>query len=149
MPTNIYGPRDNFDLNSGHVLPALIRKIHAAKENGLGVVELWGTGKPLREFLYSEDLADAILFLLENFDSEIAINIGTGTEVKISELASMISKIVGYNGEIKWNDKMPDGTPRKLLDSSLLRSLGWQSKTNLFDGISLTYSWFLENFVKN
>lgn len=146
MPTNIYGPRDNFDLETSHVLPALIRKIHDAKLKSDDVVELWGTGNPLREFLYSEDLADAVLFLLENYNSEVAINIGTGVEVKISELSSMIAKVVGFNGEIRWDHEMPDGTPRKLLDSSKIFEMGWLPKTDLETGIEKTYNWFLKNF---
>lgn len=145
MPTNIYGPRDNFDLNSSHVLPALIRRLHDAKVSGLNNVELWGTGNPRREFLYSEDLADAILFLLENYDSEVALNVGTGKDLMISDLANLISKIVGYTGEISWNHNMPDGTPQKLLDVSKLENLGWHAKTNLEVGITKTYDYFLKN----
>lgn len=145
MPTNIYGPRDNFDLDSSHVLPALIRKFHDAKTNRSDVVELWGSGNPRREFLYSEDLADAIIFLLENYDSDVAINVGTGKDLKIAELADTISKIVDFNGEIKWNRNMPDGTPRKLLDIEKITNLGWTPKTGLEEGISQTYAWYLEN----
>lgn len=145
MPTNIYGPRDNFDLNSSHVLPALVRKFHDAKVRNLKSVELWGTGSPRREFLFSEDLADAILFLLENYNDDVAINVGTGKDLTISELAAQIANIVGYEGGISWNHDMPDGTPRKLLDVSRLESLGWQAKTQLGAGITKTYEYFLQN----
>lgn len=144
MPTNIYGPRDNFDLNSSHVLPALIRKFHDAKINNSEEVELWGTGNPRREFLYSADLADAVIFLLENYDSDVAINIGTGIDLRISDLASIIAKIIGFKGSIKWNHNMPDGTPRKLLNVEKITELGWRAKTGLEEGISKTYSWFLK-----
>lgn len=143
MPTNIYGPKDNFDLNSSHVLPALIRKIHDAKDSHAESVELWGTGKPKREFLYSEDLAKAVLFLLENYNDNVPINVGTGTDISILELAEMVSKITGYSGKINWNASMPDGTPRKLLDTSLINSLGWYPNIDLENGISQTYSWYL------
>lgn len=145
MPTNIYGPRDNFDLESSHVLPALIRKFHLAKINESPAVELWGTGSPRREFLYSEDLADAILFLLENYDGDVPLNVGTGIDLQISELARLISQVTEYTGEVKWNAQMPDGTPQKLLDTSRLNSLGWRAKTDLIDGIKHTYDWFKEN----
>lgn len=145
MPTNIYGPRDNFDLNSSHVLPALIRKFHDAKANNSKVVELWGTGNPRREFLYSEDLADAVIFLLENYDSDIAINVGTGTDVRISELAELIARVVGFEGDITWNTNMPDGTPKKLLDVGNMTKMGWRPKIKLENGILRTYNWFLEN----
>lgn len=144
MPTNIYGPRDNFDLNSSHVLPALIRKFHDAKKSNADYVELWGTGKPKREFLYSEDLAKAVLFLLYNYNDNIPINVGTGMDISILELAELISKITGFTGEINWNSSMPDGTPRKLLDTNLINQLGWHPITDLETGISQTYSWYLE-----
>ncbi|MGF6906985.1 GDP-L-fucose synthase family protein [Fusobacterium sp. PH5-44] len=148
MPTNLYGPQDNFDLSSSHVLPAMIRKFSDAKKNGLPHVELWGTGSPLREFLYSDDMADACVFLLENYNEEQHINIGTGEEISIKELANKIKNIVGYKGEIIWNTSMPDGTPRKLVDVTKLHSLGWMHKTQLDEGIKLVYEWFLDNFNK-
>lgn len=147
MPTNVYGPRDNFDPDSSHVLPGLIRKFHDAKSNNRKSVALWGTGSPRREFLYSEDLADAVIFLLENYDSDIPINVGTGLDIEIADLADLVARIVGYKGKISWNNTMPDGTPRKLLDISLLKSLGWTPKTELSYGIEKTYHWFLKNMV--
>lgn len=146
MPTNLYGPNDNFDLNTSHVIPALIRKFHEAKINNKPYVEVWGTGKPLREFLHVDDLADACLFLMQNYDDEMWINVGSGEEVSIAELANMIKEIVGYKGEIVFNPDMPDGTPRKLLDISRLKSLGWEKKISLFDGLRSTYEWYVENF---
>lgn len=145
MPTNIYGPKDNFDLNSSHVLPALIRKFHDAASNNLKTIELWGTGTPRREFLYSEDLADAILFLLDKFDSDVPINVGTGVDLSIFDLSKIIARITGFNGDITWNDKMPDGTPKKLLDTSLINSLGWQAKTDLESGIKKTFEYYLKS----
>ena len=149
MPTNIYGPRDNFDLNSSHVLPALIRKFHDAKINNAETIELWGSGNPRREFLYSEDLADAVIFLLENYDSDTAINVGTGIDLKIAELASMIARVVDFHGEITWNLDMPDGTPRKLLDVEKISEMGWRPKIKLEDGIAKTYQWYLNNLQNN
>uniref|UniRef100_A0A7C5Z5T2 GDP-L-fucose synthase n=1 Tax=Caldicellulosiruptor owensensis TaxID=55205 RepID=A0A7C5Z5T2_9FIRM len=146
MPTNLYGPNDNFDLNTSHVIPALIRKFHEAKIQGNPYVEVWGTGKPLREFLHVDDLADACLFLMQNYDDEIWINVGSGEEVSIAELANMIKEIVGYRGEILFNPDMPDGTPRKLLDVSRLKGLGWEKKIKLFDGLRSTYEWYVENY---
>jgi len=146
MPTNLYGPNDNFDLNTSHVIPALIRKFHEAKINNKPYVEVWGTGKPLREFLHVDDLADACLFLMQNYDDEIWINVGSGEEVSIAELANMIKEIVGYKGRIVFNPDMPDGTPRKLLDISRLKSLGWEKKISLFDGLRSTYEWYVENY---
>lgn len=145
MPTNLYGPNDNFDLKSSHVLPALIRKFHEAKINNKSCVEVWGTGTPLREFLYVDDMADACVFLMENYDGEQHVNIGTGEEVTIRQLSEIISGIVGFKGEIKFNKEMPDGTPRKLTDIQKLNNLGWSNKINLRDGIRLAYQWFLEN----
>lgn len=145
MPTNIYGPRDNFDLISSHVLPALISRFHTSKIKNDKEVELWGTGNPRREFLFSEDLADALLFLLENYNSDVAINVGVGVDLRISELASIIAEIVGFKGNITWNHNMPDGTPRKLLDTEKLTNLGWKPKTGLEEGIAKTYKWFLAN----
>lgn len=145
MPTNLYGPHDNYDLNGSHVLPAMIRKFHEAKLNNAPSVELWGTGTPLREFLYVDDMADACVFLLENYDGEQHVNIGTGKEVTIKELAEMVKKTVGFEGEIIWNDGMPDGTPRKLTDVTKLHSLGWRHKVELEEGIRMAYDWFREN----
>lgn len=149
MPTNLYGPNDNFDLETSHVLPALIRKFHEAKVNNKTEVILWGTGKPKREFLYVDDLAEAILFLLENvnakdlYDNGISqINVGTGEDLTIDELAKKISNIVGYNSKIVYDSSKPDGTPRKLMDVSRLHKLGWKHKTSLEDGIKLAYEFF-------
>ena len=145
MPTNLYGPHDNYDLSGSHVMPAMIRKFHEAKVNGNPTVELWGTGTPLREFLYVDDMADACVFLLENYDGEQHVNIGTGKEVSIKELAETVKKTVGYEGEIVWNTDMPDGTPRKLTDVTKLHSLGWNHKVDLEEGVKLAYEWFKEN----
>lgn len=150
MPTNLYGINDNFDLQSSHVLPALIRKFHDAKMAGNPVVEIWGTGQPKREFLYVDDLADACIFLMNNFSHQAigdCINIGTGEDLTIRELAETIKEIVGYQGELRFNPAMPDGTPRKLLDVSRLKALGWQAKTSLKDGIASTYQWYLREEV--
>ncbi len=145
MPTNLYGPHDNYELQGSHVLPAMIRKFHEAKVNGAPSVELWGTGSPLREFLYVDDMADACVFLLENYDGEEHVNIGTGKELSIRELAELVKKTVGYEGEIVWNSSMPDGTPRKLCDVSKLHSLGFYHKVELEEGVKLAYDWFKEN----
>ena len=145
MPTNLYGPYDNYDLSNSHVLPAMIRKFHEAKVNNAPSVELWGTGSPLREFLYSDDMADACVFLLENYSGERHVNIGTGKEVTIKQLAELVKETVGYDGEIVWNSDMPDGTPRKLADVSKLHSLGWTHKVELEEGVKLAYDWFKEN----
>tara|TARA_B100001059_G_scaffold231633_1_gene267821 strand:+ start:17582 stop:18538 length:957 start_codon:yes stop_codon:yes gene_type:complete len=145
MPTNLYGPFDNFDLESSHVLPAMIRKFHDAKINNKACVDLWGSGKPFREFLYVDDLAEAILFCLENSLPDNLYNVGNGVDVSIKELAVTIKKIVGYEGEINWDRSKPDGTPRKLMDSSKINDLGWNAKYNLELGISKTYKWFKEN----
>lgn len=153
MPTNLYGPNDNFDLETSHVLPALIRKFHEAKINNSPNVILWGTGKPLREFLHVDDAANAIYFLAENinaidiYEKGIAhLNIGTGEDLSINDLANLISLIVGYEGEIIYDSSKPDGTPRKLLDVSRLKQLGWQYKIPLEEGIKQTYEWFKNNF---
>lgn len=148
MPTNLYGPNDNFDLNSSHVLPALIRKFHEAKINKNSYVEVWGTGKPLREFLYVDDMADACVFLMENYDGEEHVNIGTGKEVTIRELAEIIKEVVDYEGELRFNADKPDGTPRKLLDVSKLEKLGWKYRIELRNGIEVSYAWFNENYKK-
>ena len=145
MPTNLYGAYDNYDLQGSHVMPAMIRKFHEAKVSGAETVELWGTGTPLREFLYVDDMADACVFLLEHYSGESHVNIGTGKEVTIRELAEMVRKTVGYEGEIVWNQDMPDGTPRKLTDVTRLHGLGWNHKVELEEGIRLAYDWFREN----
>ena len=146
MPTNLYGPNDNFDLKNSHVLPALIRKFHEAKSNNSEVVEVWGTGTPLREFLYVDDMADACVFLMENYDGEQHVNIGTGEEVSIRELAETVKEVVGFEGELVFNTDMPDGTPRKLTTVDKLHGLGWKHKVSLNEGIKLAYNWFLENY---
>ncbi len=135
MPTNLYGPNDNFDLKNSHVLPALIRKFHEAKVNNSDVVEVWGTGTPLREFLYVDDMADACVFLMENYDGEQHVNIGTGEEVSIRELAETVKEVVGFEGELVFNTDMPDGTPRKLTTVDKLHGLGWKHNVSLNDGI--------------
>ena len=145
MPTNLYGPNDNFDLKSSHVLPALIRKFHEAKVSGNDTVEVWGTGTPLREFIYVDDMADACVFLMENYDGEQHVNIGTGEEVSIRELAETVKEVVGFEGELVFNTDMPDGTPRKLTTVDKLHGLGWKHKISLNEGIKRAYEWFLEN----
>ena len=142
MPTNLYGPNDNFNLETSHVLPALIRKFDDAKEAGAPYVELWGTGSPLREFLYVDDMADACVYLLENYSGEEHVNIGTGKEITIKELAGIVKETVGFEGEIRWNSDMPDGTPRKLLNVEKLHNIGWKEKVSLRDGIRLEYEWY-------
>ena len=146
MPTNLYGYNDNFDLKNSHVLPALIRKFHDAKINKLDKVLVWGTGSPLREFLFVEDLADALIFLINNYNEDTHINVGTGEDVSIKDLALIVKKIVGFEGVIEFDTTKPDGTPRKLLDVSKLNGLGWKAKTSLEEGIRLTYKWYLENY---
>jgi GDP-L-fucose synthase len=143
MPTNLYGPGDNFDLESSHVLPAMIRKFHDAKTKNMPSVGLWGTGSPMREFLHVDDLADACLFLIEKYNEEMPINVGTGTDVTIKELAELTKDVVDFRGEIMWDTSKPDGTPRKLLDVSKIKNLGWQFQTSLRDGIAQTYNWYL------
>jgi GDP-L-fucose synthase len=145
MPTNLYGPNDNYDYKSSHVFPALIRKIHDAKINKQKFIEIWGTGEPYREFLYVDDLADACLFLMLNYHGNDIINIGTGTDMKIKDLALLMMKVIDYNIDIKFNTEMPDGTYRKLLDVSKLTKLGWKYKTHIETGIKLTYNNFIEN----
>ncbi len=152
MPTNLYGPFDNFDLKTSHVLPAFIRKFHEAKINNLPSVELWGSGTPQREFLYVEDLADAIYYIMDKvnatdlYDNNIShLNIGSGEDLRISELAEIVKKIVGFEGTIVYDSSKPDGTPKKLLDVTRLKNLGWKYTTTLEEGISLSYKWFLEN----
>lgn len=146
MPTNLYGPNDNFDLETSHVLPALIRKFHEAKINNKPYVEVWGTGTPRREFLHVDDLADAVIYLMNNYDENEPLNIGTGKDITIKELAELIKEIVGYEGEIKFDTTKPDGTPRKLLDVSRLHATGWKHKIELREGIQSTYEWFKENW---
>lgn len=145
MPTNLYGPYDNYDLQGSHVMPAMIRKFHEAKVEDAPAVELWGTGTPLREFLYVDDMADACVFLLENYDGEQHVNIGTGKEITIKELAEIVKRTVGFKGEIVWNPDMPDGTPRKLTNVDKLHRLGWTHKVELEEGVELAYRWFQEN----
>jgi GDP-L-fucose synthase len=145
MPTNLYGKNDNYDLNNSHVLPALIRKFHHAKENNLPFVEIWGTGSPLREFLNADDLSDACVFLMRNYNGHKHVNIGTGTDISIKDLALLIQKTTGYTGELKHDLSKPDGTPRKLLDVNLLNNLGWKHKISLEEGIRLVY----EDYIKN
>ena len=155
MPTNLYGPRDNYNLENSHVLPALIRKFDEAKRNNLNQVKCWGSGKPLREFLYVDDLADACIFVLENINQREKIfannwlNVGSEFEISIKDLAIKISKIIGFNGEIIWDLSKPDGTPRKKLDTSILENMGWKAKTNLNEGIAITYENYLDELKKN
>ncbi|CAG5073556.1 GDP-L-fucose synthase [Dyadobacter sp. CECT 9623] len=144
MPTNLYGPNDNYDLNNSHVLPAMIRKFHEAKEENRPAVELWGTGSPLREFLHADDLADACYFLMQNYNEPGFVNVGVGADVTIKSLAEMIRDIVGYDGGINWNTDKPDGTPRKLMDVGKLHGLGWKHRIELEDGIRVTYQDFLQ-----
>lgn len=145
MPTNLYGIYDNFDLNTSHVLPAMMRKFHEAKENGHTPVTLWGSGTPMREFLFVEDMAEAVVFALENKLPEYLYNVGTGEDLTIKHLAETIQKITGHKGEIIWDSTKPDGTPRKLMDVSKMHELGWKHRVNLEEGIETTYKWFLEN----
>lgn len=146
MPCNLYGPGDNFDLTSSHVLPALIRKFHEAKLENKESVEIWGTGKPMREFLYVEDLAEALIFLSENYSDERIINVGAGQDVTISDLADMIAKEVGYVGNIIFNSEYPDGTMRKVMDTSRISNLGWKPKTSLEEGIRKTYEYYKKRY---
>ena len=148
MPTNLYGPGDNFDLQTSHVLPALIRKMHEAKMQNRREVVIWGTGTPRREFLHTYDLADALRFLLENYDSPQIINVGCGYDITIRELALLVAKVVGVDAELVFDTSKPDGTPQKLLDISRLRQLGWQPRITLEDGVRDAYQWFLRNFGK-
>lgn len=145
MPTNLYGPNDNFDLLSSHVLPALLRKAHAAKTEGKRELIVWGSGEPRREFLHVDDLAAACVFLLEKYDSPEIINVGCGEDISIRELAELICEVVGFKGELAWDTTKPDGTPRKLLDVSKVHALGWRHRIPLREGIARTYQWFLEN----
>jgi len=145
MPTNLYGPGDNFDLAASHVMPAMIRKVHEARQSGAPSVTMWGTGSPRREFLHVDDLAVAVLFLLEHYDSPDTINVGVGEDVTVRELAALVTTTIGYDGALDWDTSKPDGTPRKLLDVSRLRALGWTPKIELGQGIAATYGWFLEH----
>ena len=147
MPTNLYGPGDNFDQQGAHVLPALIRRFHEAVESGASEVVLWGTGTPRREFLHVDDLAEAALFLLENYDDDQTINVGVGEDVTVRELAAIIAAVVGYEGRIVLDPSMPDGTPRKLLDVSRINALGWTAQIRLTDGIRTTYEWYRHNLT--
>ncbi|PIT98112.1 MAG: GDP-fucose synthetase [Candidatus Andersenbacteria bacterium CG10_big_fil_rev_8_21_14_0_10_54_11] len=144
MPTNLYGPNDNFDLKSSHVLPALLRKFHEAKEAGSPTVILWGTGRPTREFLYVDDAADALIFLMNKYNDSNIINIGTGKDISIAELAAVIKEVVGYNGTIVYDTSKPDGQPRRRMDVSRLHSLGYRHQTNLREGIAKTYQWYCQ-----
>jgi len=145
MPTNLYGPRDNFDLQSSHVLPAFIRRFHEAKVSGASTVTVWGTGAPRREFLHVDDLANACLMLLSKYDSEQTINVGCGEDLPIKELAETVADVVGFTGTIEWDSTKPDGMPRKLLDTSRINDLGWTPQISLRDGLTSTYAWYLEN----
>ncbi|WP_168880134.1 GDP-L-fucose synthase family protein [Rhizobium sp. P28RR-XV] len=145
MPTNLYGPRDNFHLQNSHVIPGMMHRFHNAKASGQRSLEIWGSGKPLREFMHVHDLAQAAIFLLEHYDDEGPVNIGTGREVSISELALMVKEVVGFDGEIIYNTNRPDGTPRKLLSNEKLMKLGYEPKIKLEDGLRSTYQWFLDN----
>ncbi len=144
MPTNLYGPNDNFDLENSHVLPAMIRKFHEAKEDNHASVVLWGSGSPLREFLHVDDLAQAVLFALEHKLDDYLYNVGSGSDLTIKALAKMIQKVIGHNGKVLWDDSKPNGTPKKLIDSYKLNKLGWESSIELIDGIRETYEWFLK-----
>ena len=145
MPTNLYGPGDNFNLENSHVMPALIRKFHDAKVNNLPEVEVWGTGTPKREFLHVDDMADATVFLMNNYDAEQFVNVGVGEDVSIKELAEIVKETVGFEGELKFDSSKPDGTPRKLLDVTKLNEAGWRAKIKLVEGVKSTYLWFLDN----
>ena len=146
FPCNLYGPHDNFDLETSHVIPALIRKIHEAKKYCVKEVELWGSGEPLREFLYVDDLSEGIVRLMQQNKNETSYNIGSKREIKIYELAQIIKNIIGYKGKLKWNKKMPDGTPRKKLETSKINKIGWKEKHSLEEGLIKTYKWYLKNF---
>ena len=147
MPTNLYGPEDNFDLESSHVLPALMRKFHDARESRAPFVTLWGTGTPRREFLHVDDLADAAVFLMRNYDDPRVVNVGVGEDIAIGELAALVREVVGYPGEIRYDASKPDGTPRKLLDVSRLHGLGWRARRALADGVRDTYAWYVSRLA--
>ena len=144
MPTNLYGPGDNFDLENSHVLPAMLRKFHEAKLSSQESVQVWGSGSPRREFLHSDDLASACLYLLEKYDDDVPINVGTGIDISIKDLAELTSRVVGFSGKIEWDATKPDGTPRKLLDVSRMSGLGWKAKIPLELGLEATYEWFVK-----
>jgi len=148
MPTNLYGPNDNFDSENAHVVPALIRKFHEAKVNGRPYVEIWGTGAPKREFLYVEDLADALIFLMDHYNEATPVNIGVGEDMTVKDLAFLIKDVVDYGGEIRFDSSKPDGTPQKLLEVTKIKDSGWMPQTDLREGIVLTYKWFCKNFGK-
>lgn len=145
MPTNLYGPGDNFDLETSHVLPAMIRKFHEAKVCGVPSVRLWGTGTPRREFMHVDDLADACIWAMDNYNDAMPLNVGTGLDSDLRWLAATIAGVIGYDGRIKWDSSKPDGTPRKWLDTSRINALGWKARIDLTDGIRATYEWFLEH----
>jgi len=145
MPTNLYGPHDNYDLETAHVLPALMRRIHEAKLNQAPEVVVWGSGAPRREFLHSDDLADACVFLMDNYDDEQIINVGVGEDISIRELAELLCEVVGYEGQLSFDPSKPDGTPRKLLDVKKLHALGWRTTRPLRAGVQDAYRWFVEN----
>lgn len=145
MPTNLYGPNDNFDLQSSHVLPAFIRRFHEAKVGGASSVTVWGTGAPRREFLHVDDLAHACLMLIDRYDSPETINVGWGDDLPIRELAETVASVIGYEGEIEWDSSKPDGMPRKLLDTSRINALGWRPSITLRDGVASTYAWYVDN----
>ncbi|MBC8488132.1 MAG: GDP-L-fucose synthase [Bacteroidetes bacterium] len=147
IPPNIYGPRDNFSLTDSHVISALIRKIHYAKVNGENSIEIWGTGSARREFLFNSDLVDGLIFLMINYSEKEHINIGSGNDISIKELAELIKKIIGYKGEFFWDESKPDGMPKKLMDSSKINALGWFPKTSLRNGLQRTYNWYKENKI--
>jgi GDP-L-fucose synthase len=146
MPTNLYGPGDKFDPRSGHVLPALIAKAHAAKQTGASEFVVWGSGTPLREFMYVDDLADALVFLLKSYSDDEHVNIGVGSEMTIRQLAEMVMRVVGFDGQLKFDSSKPDGTPRKLLDSSRLLAMGWMPKISIEAGLAMTYRWYVNHF---
>ena len=148
MPTNLYGPNDNYHLEHSHVLPAMIRRFHEAKENNVSEVVIWGTGKPLREFLYVDDLADACVYLMNTYSGNETVNLGTGKELSIAELANVVANVVGFKGSISYDTSKPDGTPRKLLDVTKLNKLGWSYRTELQDGVRLAYNDFLHNKIR-
>jgi GDP-L-fucose synthase len=145
LPTNLYGPGDNFSLKNSHVLPALIRRCHEARERGDAELVVWGTGTPLREFLHVDDLADACVFLMQRYESDEPINVGVGEDLSIADLAALVARVVGYTGRLVFDPSKPDGTPRKLLDTSRINRLGWRPRISLEHGIAATYRWFLEN----
>ena len=148
MPTNLYGPGDNYDLEKSHVIPAMLRKMHEAKVSGADQVTLWGSGTPLREFLHVDDLADALLFLMANYSDESHVNVGVGQDLTIRELAETVRDVVGFQGELVFDRSKPDGTPRKLVDTTLINGLGWRAKRLLKQGLEEAYSWYVENADK-